>query len=303
VLVENGASIAIPLRVGGTTIGAVVYAFPESRAFSSDYLASAKTFGKEVGLALDRARTRAALEAARAAAETASDAKSSFLATMSHELRTPINAILGFTDLLQMGVVGAPSALQAGYLQRIRRSTEHLLELINDVLDLSKIEAGRLSVTPELSRADAVITESVSLLRQAALDGGLTLDVDCGPEMMYLGDPLRVRQVLLNLLSNAIKFTPAGGSVRMECAPHDDIPGTIAFIVTDTGIGIAPDQLDRIFEPFTQGERGYTRTHGGSGLGLAISRQLARMMDGDVAVTSDMGQGSRFVLTLPTRQR
>jgi len=296
------SGISMPVRVGGRMIGALTYTYAAERSFSADFVASLRTFGKGVGLALDSTRTREALETARADAEAASEAKSSFLATMSHELRTPLNAIVGFTDLLQMGIVGAPTPLQAGYLERIRKSTEHLRQLIDDVLDLSRIEAGGLAVTVQIASAQEVMNEAVSLVRQDALDRGLTLDHTCRNAINYLGDPLRVRQILVNLLSNAIKFTPSGGSVHLMCSPANDIPGTVVFVCEDTGVGIPREELDRIFEPFTQTGHVYTRTHGGTGLGLAISRRLARMMGGDVAVLSAVGKGSRFALTLPSRQ-
>ncbi|HEX4681314.1 MAG TPA: ATP-binding protein [Gemmatimonadaceae bacterium] len=297
------AGISVPVRVAGRTIAALSYAYDAERSFSTDFASSVRTFGKQVGLALDRTKSRAALESARIEAEAASEAKSSFLATMSHELRTPINAIVGFTDLMLMGVVGAPTPLQAGYLERIRKSTEHLRQLIDDVLDLSRIEAGNLAVTPQIAPADMVMTEAVSLVRQEALDRGLVLDTVCVNAITYLADPLRVRQILLNLLSNAIKFTPAGGRVHLTCSPANAVPGTIMFVCEDTGIGIPLEAQERIFEPFTQTEQVYTRTHGGTGLGLAISRRLARMMGGDVTVLSAVGKGSRFALTLPREGR
>jgi signal transduction histidine kinase len=296
----TAAGISVPVRVAGRTIGALSYSYDAERRFSSDFSSSVRTFGKEVGLALDRTKSREALEAARAQAEAASEAKSSFLATMSHELRTPVNAIVGFTDLMLMGVVGAPTPLQAGYLERIRKSTEHLRQLIDDVLDLSRIEAGNLAVTPQLASAEMVMTEAVSLVRQEALDRGLVLDTACANTITYLADPLRVRQILVNLLSNAIKFTPAGGRIQLMCSPANDVPGTIVFVCEDTGIGVPLEARERIFEPFTQTEQVYTRTHGGTGLGLAISRRLARMMGGDVTVSSVPGKGSRFALALPS---
>jgi signal transduction histidine kinase len=293
------AGISIAVRVGGRAIGALSYSYDAEHAFPPEFVSSVRIFGKEIGLALDRTSTRDALVAAREQAQAASDAKSSFLATMSHELRTPINAVVGFTDLLLMGVVGAPTPLQAGYLERIRKSTEHLRQLIDDVLDLSRIETGHLAVTPRVAVAEHVMNEAVSLVRQEALDRGLTLEAACSDGITYLGDPLRVRQILLNLLSNAIKFTPRGGRVHLQCSTTPGAPDTVRFVCEDSGIGVAPDLHERIFEPFTQTEQVYTRTHGGTGLGLAISRRLARMMGGDVTVSSTLGKGARFELMLP----
>jgi PAS domain S-box-containing protein len=294
-------SLTTPIRVGGRTIGVMTFTFSRPREFSSDYVSMAKTFGKELGLALDRTRTRAELERARRAAEAASDAKSAFLATMSHEIRTPINAILGFTDLLQLGVAAHNPALQSDYLQRVRRSTEHLLELINDVLDLSKIESGTLTVTRESSPALVVVNEAVALIRNAATERQIQLEMSCGESLAYVGDALRVRQILLNLLSNAVKFSHRGGVVRLDCRVRPGSESRIEFAVIDRGIGIEASSLEAIFDPFMQAERGYTRTHGGTGLGLSISRQLARLMDGDVTVNSTVGKGSTFTLTLPHR--
>jgi signal transduction histidine kinase len=261
-------------------------------------VSAARTFGKELGQALERTRVRAALEEARKVAHAASEAKSAFLATMSHELRTPINAILGFTALLDLGISSGEAVRQAEYVTRIRKSTEHLLELINDVLDWSRVEAGHLAVNSAEAFAKDVIDDALNVVRDQAIARGLTLDSECVAGATYVGDPLRVRQILLNLLSNAIKFTEAGGRVRLACSVADALT---TFAVEDSGIGIAPEELEMIFEPFVQAEHGYTRTHGGTGLGLTISRTLARTMGGDVTVESRRGEGSTFSLLLPSR--
>jgi signal transduction histidine kinase len=292
-------AVTTPIRVAGRTIGVVTLSFDKPREFSADFVSMAKTIGKELGLALDRTRTRAELDRARLAAEAASEAKSSFLATMSHELRTPINAILGFTDLLRMGIAGRNPPLQDEYLERIRRSTEHLLKLINDVLDISKIESGTLDVEKQSAPARDVLNECINLMRNVAEAQNIAIETACEDSITYVGDPLRVRQILLNLVSNAIKFSHPGGTIRVICDRHPAETRRVAFSVADHGIGIAKSQLDDIFDPFMQAERGYTRTHGGTGLGLSISRQLARLMDGDVTVTSALGKGSTFVLNLP----
>jgi signal transduction histidine kinase len=253
---------------------------------------------------------RADAEEARAEAEHANRAKSDFLAIMSHEIRTPINAIMGYTDLLDAGVGGSLSQSQREYLQRIKASSAHLLGLVEDVLDLAKTEAGRMSVVREKADAADVIANALSLVEPQANAKGVVLENRCAAdcEYPYLGDPDRVRQVLVNLLSNAVKFTPAGGRVVLDAdvtraadpAAYSSGAGPwTRLTVRDTGIGIAPDQLEAVFRPFVQAESGHTRSKGGTGLGLTISRQLARLMGGDVTLESALGEGAAFTLWLP----
>lgn len=295
--VKAHAVALFPIRVGGSVIGVLSYSYGAPREFTDDFAIAGRTFAKELGQALDRTHAHAALDVARQAADAASQAKSAFLATMSHELRTPINAILGFTDLLRLGLASGESVSESEYLARIRRNTEHLLELVNDVLDWAKVEAGQLVVESRLADSKSVMDDTLSVMREQAAARGLSLTSSCDMGASYVGDALRVRQILLNLVSNAVKFTMPGGRVRLTCTEHD---GVTEFVVADTGIGVAPDELVRIFEPFVQAEGGYTRPHGGTGLGLSISRRLARMMSGDVTAESEVGKGSRFVLTLPS---
>ncbi len=250
-------------------------------------------------------------ERARSQAEAASRVKSEFLATMSHEVRTPINAIIGYTDLLQLEVPGPLTEEQRTQLERIRMSGRLLITLVDEVLDLARIESGRLQVEDRAARAGDAVEEAVAVVAPEADRKGVRLRRACGgdPDLRYAGDPQRVNQILINLLSNAVKFTPADGrvsvSVERETRGEDgDSSEWVCVVVEDTGVGIPPEQLDRIFEPFVQGQGGYTRVHGGVGLGLAISRRLARMMGGDIDVESEPGYGSRFSLRLPsTRSR
>ena len=249
-------------------------------------------------------------EAARAEAEDANRAKSEFLATMSHELRQPLNAILGYTQLLDMGLIGPVTAEQHDHLEKLRASGIHLLGLVNDVLDLAKVDAGRLSISRSPERAAAAIESAVALIRPQAVERNIQLTFECEPgsDPIYLGDEGRVRQIAINLLSNAVKFTSPGGRVTVSCGTSNTaVPGARlvgsgpwAFIrVTDTGIGIAPEQISSMFEPFVQGDSSYTRPQGGTGLGLSISRRLARLMNGDLGATSRVGVGSTFTLWLP----
>jgi PAS domain S-box-containing protein len=249
---------------------------------------------------------------ARAAAEAASRAKSQFLATTSHEIRTPINAILGYTELLELGIPGPLTADQRTYLERVRRSSRHLLAIVNQVLNLSKFEAGRMVIRVRPARAGEAAEAALALLDSQAQGRGITLTGACplDSDVAYLvGDPDRVEQILVNLLANAVKFTDAGGSVTLTCGlarvpsadaevdPHER--GWMYDRVEDTGIGIAPGQLAAVFEPFVQAEQGHTRAHEGTGLGLAIARRLARAMGGDVTVRSTVGEGTTFFVWLP----
>ena len=238
---------------------------------------------------------------ARSEAETASRAKSEFLATMSHEIRTPINAIVGYTDLMQLEISGPLTELQHQQLERVRTSGQHLISLVDDVLDLARIESGNFRISERAAHADDAIESAIAVIAPDVERKAITLSRDGIRDVRYVGDSQRLRQVLINLLTNAVKFTPAGGridvSVAVQPAEHSD--GWVVIKVRDTGVGIAPEQLEQIFEPFMQGERGYTRSHGGVGLGLAISRHLARMMGGEIDVESTPGKGSTFSVRLP----
>jgi signal transduction histidine kinase len=245
---------------------------------------------------------------ARAEAEAASQAKSEFLATMSHELRTPLNAVIGYADLMDLGISGSLTAEQRKQVIRIRDSARHLLGLVNEVLDLSKVEAGRLAVHNRAARVADVVDAALSLVQPPAEARGIELLRNCDDaDILYEGDEDRVRQILVNLLNNAVKFTPPGGRVTAGCEivrrPESGarLVGSgpwICLHVTDTGIGIPPDRLTAIFDPFVQVSGGHTRQSDGSGLGLTISRRLARLMGGDLTVRSEQGKGSSFTLWL-----
>lgn len=237
------------------------------------------------------------LRQSRDSAEEANRSKSLFLANMSHELRTPLNAIIGYSELLQEEVSDIGADHLASDLGKIQSAGHHLLTLINDILDLSKIEAGRMELHREPchipSLVAGVITTATPLIRQK----NNQLVVQCDPQLgQMIADHVKLRQILLNLLSNAAKFTEQG-TIRLDVQAQAN--ASIEFAVTDTGIGMSPEILHKLFQPFTQADASTTRKYGGTGLGLSISRRFAQMMGGDIAVTSQPGVGSTFTLTLP----
>jgi signal transduction histidine kinase len=244
------------------------------------------------------AQERRVADARRIAeAEARSRAKSEFLATLSHELRTPLNAIGGYVDLLALGVRGPLSRQQTEDMDRIRRNQQHLLGLINDLLNFSRIEAGVVTydVAPvSLSEVAAAVRPMIEP-QAASKDLELEWNVS-DPALVALADAPRVEQILLNLLTNAVKFTPKGGRITVSAGSEG---AQVTLSVTDTGIGIHADQLERVFEPFVQVGRSLSDGPEGTGLGLAISRDLARAMEGDLTVSSQPGEGSTFVVALP----
>ncbi|MEO6778772.1 MAG: ATP-binding protein [Gemmatimonadaceae bacterium] len=252
------------------------------------------------------ARLRA--EEAERIAEEANRAKSTFLAVMSHELRTPLNAMIGYTQLLDIGLAGTLTKKQRDYVSRLSASTEHLLGLVNDVLDLSRLEAGGTRVARSEALTSVATFAALDLVEPLAAARGVRLLNARRKGIPYIGDEDRVRQIIVNLLSNAVKFSEQGDTVTIRCGVHTDTPhatqlrssGPWSYIrVEDTGAGIPPEELARIFQPFHQVESGHTRVQGGTGLGLAISRQLAQLMGGEITVESTVGTGSAFTLWLP----
>ena len=245
----------------------------------------------------ERRKFEDALVIARRAADEANKAKSTFLAVMSHELRTPLNAIGGYVQLIDMGVHGPVTDQQREALARIDRSQRHLLRLINDVLNLARIEAGRVDYAAECVRLSDVVRSVIPMVEPQIAAKDMRHESEVPAALEAKADSEKVKQILINLLTNAVKFTARGGRLRVE---GGEFSTTQVYLrVTDTGIGIAPEMIDKVFEPFVQVDDSRSRAGEGTGLGLAISRDLARGMGGDLTAQSALGKGSTFELTLP----
>ncbi len=249
---------------------------------------------------VQRKQAEEAAHRAQAAAEAASHAKSMFLATMSHELRTPLNAILGYVQLLHLEAQFRGRTEMLADLERIRSAGKHLLTIISNILDFSKIEQGKMNVEIDTFSVSAIAQEVIGIIEPLARNRQNTLILECPPDVGSMqSDAGKVRQILFNLLSNAVKFTEQGTvtlTVRREYRADGD---WIRLSVADTGIGIAPDRMAHLFQPFIQVHQNPSRMYGGTGLGLALSRQLCRMLGGDISVTSEVGKGSVFTVRLP----
>jgi signal transduction histidine kinase len=290
--------LAVPMLLEREPIGVIVVTGAEAAAFSQRQIELLQTFADQAVIAVENVRLFKELEAANRELEVASQHKSEFLANMSHELRTPLNAILGFSEVLSERMFGDLNDKQDEYLKDIHASGQHLLSLINDILDLSKIEAGRMGL--ELTDFDlpTAIDNALTLIRERASRRGITLHQAVDQRLGQIrGDERKIRQVLLNLLSNALKFTPEGGRIDVRSGL---VEGMAEISVTDTGVGIAPEDQEVIFEEFRQVGTAAKKVEG-TGLGLALSRKFIELHRGGIRVESQVGVGSTFTFTLPLR--
>ena len=296
--VNLAAYAGLPLTFGGRVVGAVSFNFPGARNFSAEERAMLLAFASQCAQALERARLFTAEQRARLEAESATRAKSDFLAVMSHELRTPLTSILGYQELIADGISGPVTDLQRQQLSRIEASALHLLGLIDELLTFSRLETGHETVQVSLVDVAALLDDAAALVAPLAAAKGLPVVVEPRPDgFAVTTDAVKLRQVLVNLLSNAIKFTEHGAVTLGAQLAGDDVE----IAVRDTGIGIAPEHLERIFEPFRQIEQHSTRRAGGTGLGLSVTRRLLGLLGGTIAVESTVGQGSTFRVRVPGR--
>jgi signal transduction histidine kinase len=293
------ALLSVPLVREDEIIGSLSLTRKQPGEFPNEVVELLRTFATQSALAIQNARLFQQIEEKGRQLEVANRHKSEFLASMSHELRTPLNAVIGFSEVLLERMFGEINDKQNEYLQDILSSGRHLLSLINDILDLAKIEAGRMELEVADFHLPQAIDNSITLVRERASRRAITLDVGVDPQLGEIkGDERKVKQVLLNLLSNAIKFTPEGGRVEV----HAGLANGVAEIsVTDTGVGIAPEDHEAVFEEFRQVGNDYAKKHEGTGLGLTLSRRFVELHGGRIWVKSQLGQGATFTFTLPVK--
>jgi signal transduction histidine kinase len=289
--------LAVPLMRDEMAIGAITIRRVEARSFTDKQVELLKTFADQAVIAIENVRLFNEIQDKTQQLEAANRHKDEFLASMSHELRTPLNAVIGFSEVLLERMFGDVNDKQEEYLRDILASGRHLLSLINDILDLAKIEAGRMELDLEEFDVAQAIDNAVVLVRERATRKGLTLMTTVDHALGTVrGDQRKIKQVLLNLLSNAVKFTPEGGQVEVR---GQRAGGEIEIAVTDTGIGIAAEDLEAVFEEFRQVGTDYAKKHEGTGLGLTLSRKFVELHGGRIWVKSQPGRGSTFAFTLP----
>ena len=292
-------SLGVPLLREGVPIGVFQMSRATVRPFTDKQVGVLTTFADQAVIAIENVRLFDEIQDKNRQLQMASENKSQFVSSISHELRTPLNAIIGLTEMMVTNAARFGTEKAQEPLQRVNRAGTHLLGLINQVLDLSKIEAGKLELNPQTVKLTPLIDEVIGTARQLAEPNHNRLVVEVQGNLgLFTVDPMRLRQILLNLLSNACKFTK-DGEVKLRVSKVGNGRHWVELSVSDTGIGMTPEQKAKLFEEFTQADATTAQRFGGTGLGLAITRKLARMMGGDVTVTSEPGKGSAFTVRLP----
>ena len=291
--------LSVPLVREQQIMGALTVWRRQTGEFKPEVVNLLQTFATQSALAIHNARLFREIEDKSRQIEAANRHKSEFLANMSHELRTPLNAIIGFSEVLQEKLFGDLNEKQAEYTSDILTSGQHLLSLINEILDLSKVEAGRMELEVAPFDLPLAIDNARTFVRERAVKHGITLDLDVDDRLgEYVGDERKIKQILLNLLSNAVKFTPEGGRISIT-ANKTDTGAEIS--VNDSGIGIAPEDQPKIFEEFRQVGSDSTHKTEGTGLGLTLAKKFVELHGGKIWVESELGKGSTFTFTLPEK--
>jgi signal transduction histidine kinase len=295
--------LAAPMVREGTSFGVIAVVRKEVRAFTNVEVRLVETFADQAVIAIQNARLFQEIEDKSRQLEIANRHKSEFLANMSHELRTPLNAIIGFSEVLIERMFGEVNDKQMEYLRDIHSSGQHLLTLINDVLDLSKIEAGRMELDLSCFDLGLLLENALTLVRERAQRHGLSISLEVGEGLQeWVADARKVKQVVVNLLSNAVKFTPSGGRVRIAARRLESDGRVMAEVsVADTGVGIAPEDHEAVFDEFRQAGRDYLRKAEGTGLGLSLARRFVELHGGKLGVDSRLGEGSTFTFVLPLK--
>jgi signal transduction histidine kinase/enamine deaminase RidA (YjgF/YER057c/UK114 family) len=299
-----GTLLGVPMLKGGDLVGVIIARRREKRLFTAAHIGLLETFAAQAVIAIENARLfneirdkSSQLEVANDDLATSSRHKSEFLANMSHELRTPLNAIIGFSDVLEQRLFGELNDRQADYTRDIASSGRHLLDLVNEILDLSKVEAGRMELEPSEFALAETIHGALAFVRERAASHRIALTAEVPGDLgTIVADERKVRQVLLNLLSNAVKFTPDGGTISVRAERRD---GELLVAVSDTGIGIAPEDQAKVFDEFQQVGKASDRSREGTGLGLTLAKRLIELHGGRIWIKSEVGKGTTFTFALP----